>query len=324
MLAANRLALTEHDRLARAGAGCRLLVFGFWTGALPEISRLHFITVAKALPPESRYVLFTDQAAISVEMAALLDSNGIEVIEFDLIRLLKELGAGELVRRTPLSFLWPVVDRLARGRRFRWLFSWCGHRRGRAFTPRANFLLGGPPMTGVILSNYARAAISTIVPEHTLYCDIDVAFPRSLDWIFRHGSFVYRWQRFAYANSALMSATADLPIKRGALMERLVQEGAGRSWILVDERNCAACGLDILPCDRLDPRWSPHGPYGPDYGDFFKCSPSSAAELAFLKEHYDAIHWHNKWQETPDPGSPYALWLSELVGQPTATAPARR
>src|SRR6185295_13342871 len=217
----NRLAPTERDRLARAGAGCRLLVFGFWTGALPEISRLHFITAAKALPPESRYVLFTHEAAISESMRMLLERYGIEIIEFDLMQLLKELGAGALIRETPFSALWPLAHRLAARPHFTRLFSWCGHRRSRRFTARANFLLGGPPIGGVILSNYARAAISTIVPEHTLYCDIDFAFPRSLDWIFPHGSFVYRWQRFAYANSALMSAAADSPIKRGALMERL-------------------------------------------------------------------------------------------------------
>ena len=334
MLARTRLAHTEHDRLARAGAGCRLLVFGFWTGALPKVSRLHFITVADALPPESRYVLFTDQASISGEMEALLDSRGIEVIEFDLMSLLKELGAGSLVRRTPLSPLWPLVQRLARRPDYRRFLSWCGHRRERAFTPRANLLLGGPPVSGVVLSNYARAAISTVVPQHTLYCDIDFAFPRSLDWIFRHRSFVYRWEQRGYANSALMSVTADSPIKSGALMDRLVREGAGRSWILVDDRNCTDCGLDVLPCDRLDPLWSPHGPHGPAYDGFFERSQDAAAELAFLKQHYDAIHWHNKWKETPEPGSPYALWLNELEGgngaaarrrgEPDATAPSRR
>jgi len=308
-------AQSERERIARVGGGCRLLVFGFWTGILPELSRLHFLTVAEALPPDSRYVLFVHQAVVSAEMRALLQARGIEIVEFDLVRLLIELRAGALVRQTLFSRYWPLVHDLGRRRRYARLLSWCGYRRGvPRFTAKANLLLGGPPASGQILANYARVAISTIVPQHTLYTDVDIAFPRALDWVFRYGSFVYRWDRERYANNALISSRADSPVKHGALLELLVQAGAGRSWILYSERNCRKAGLEILPCDRLDPLWSEAKLHGRNFDRFFVRTDTSHEELAALKDRFDAIHWHNRWQETPERGSPCDLWLSEVEG----------
>jgi hypothetical protein len=255
---------SERDRLAALGAGCDLLVFGFWTGPLPELARLHFLTIARALPPRSRYVLFTYEATISEPMRALLEVNNISVVRFDLPRLMKEVGAAKLLRRTPLSFCWPAVTRIAKRPGFARYMRWSGRRHKiHGFTPRANFLLGGPPTKPVIIANYARVIISTIVPEHTLYCDVDFAFTRPLDWIFQHQSFVYRWERKRYANNALISAVPGSPVKQGALLRRLLKTGSGRSWILFSDRNCERCGLEIISCDRLDPLWSRIGPRGP-------------------------------------------------------------
>jgi hypothetical protein len=156
-----------------------------------------------------------------------------------------------------------------------------------------------------------RIIISSIVPGHTFYADIDVAFPRPLDWILSHRSFVYRWETFAYANSALMSVTADSDIKGGALLRLLAQDGSVLPWVLFNDVNCRACDLDILPCDRLDLQWSRVGPNGPQYDAFFDWGATSAADLAFLKDRFDAVHWHNKWRRVPDPGRPYDLWLRE-------------
>lgn len=322
MTAARRPAHSERDRVARLGDGCRLLVFGFWTGELPPLTRLHFLTVAKALPADSRYVLFTHRATIPEPMRALLDATGIEVVPIDAPLLLREVGAAALLRTTPLSRHWETVRRIAERPGYARLFTWCGHDHAHRFTPRSNFLLGGPPVGVTTLSNYLRVVISTIVPTHTLYCDLDFAFPRALDWIFRHGSFVYRWQRRAYANNALISATADSPVKRGALLDLLVRKGAGRSWVLFSEENCRACGLDILPCDRLDPLWSQGGPRGPKYRTFLKSGGDAAADLAFLQDRFDAIHWHNQWMTSPDSGSPYDLWLRELESD-AGSLPAR-
>lgn len=42
--------------------------------------------------------------------------------------------------------------------------------------------------------------------------------------------------------------------------------------------------------------------------------------FAFLKDRFDAIHWHNKWNTIPETGSPYDLWLRELSGDLDAAA----
>ena len=305
---------TERDRISRAGSGCRLLIFGFWTHKWSDVARLHFLTLAKARPAGSRCVLFTYKAAIPDQARDFLQRCGIEVIPFSLLRLMRECGAGTMTRRTPFSRYWGLVERLARLPHGARLLSCFGYARGRAFAPRANFVLGGPPINAAKLSDYARLVISSIVPEHTLYADIDFAFTRPLDWIFEHRSFVYRWERRQYANTALMSVTADSPIKRGLLLEFLVRLGTVRHWVLCTDAVCHACGLEVLPCDRLDPLWSEIGPHGPRYRGFFERSESSAEELTFLKDHFDAVHWHNKWNRPPDPGSPYDLWLRELSG----------
>jgi len=228
-------------------------------------------------------------------------------------RLLREAGVGALARRTPLTPCWPLVERLARNPRYaRWV-SWFVYPGFHWYTPRANLLLGAPPLEERKVSDHVRLAISSIVPEHTLYADLDFAFTRSLDWIFQHRSFVYRWDKCAFANSALMSVSPDSPIKRGALLDHLARKGTARHWVLFTDAMCDAFGLEILPCDRLDPFWSRNGPNGARYRGFFTYSETSATELAFLKAHFDAIHWHNKWQIRPDPGSPYDLWIRELT-----------
>jgi hypothetical protein len=293
----------ERDRIARLGSGQRLLVFGFWRGQLPEVARLHFLTVAKALPPQSRYIVFTFEAVVPPAMQDLLNACGIETFPFDLPRLMAETGTAHLLRRTPFSGCWATLGRLSKRPFYRGLLARCGYVLDGRFFPRANWLLGGPPTNGVILSNYARVIIGSIVPEHTLYTDIDFAFPRPLDWVFRHESFVYRWERKSYANSALISVTDDSPIKRGALIDLLNREGAGRAPILFSQRNCDAVGLEVLPCDRLDPQWSKIGPNGPGYRRFFNGGDSAEQDLAFLREHFDGIHWHNKWKEVPEAGS---------------------
>jgi len=308
------MTLTERDRISRTGSGCRLLIFGFWTRKWSDIARLHFLTVAKARPAGSRYVLFTYKAIIPRRARDFLESCGIEVVPFDLMRLMRETGAGIMTRRTPLTRCWGLVQWLARRPRIAPSLSRFGYGQGRAFAPRANFLFGGPPARPAQLSDYARLVISSIVPEHTLYVDLDFAFPRPLDWIFEHRSFVYRWERHRFANNALMSVTADSPIKRGLLIDFLVRFGTVRHRVLFADAVCDACGLEVLSCDRLDPLWSEIGPHGPRYRGFFNRSESSAEELAFLRHHFDAIHWHNKWGHTPDPGSPYDLWLRELSG----------
>jgi hypothetical protein len=316
---------SEFSRIAKLASGHRLVVFSFWTGELPEISRLHFLTVANALPPGSRYILFVDKATISNSMLALLSRCMVDVVAVDLPQLMQESGLKKLLRRTPLSTKWGFVQRLFKDRARLARLSRLGHYHPMMrFTPRYNILFGGPPITGVRISNYVRVLISSLINTHTLYMDIDFALPRPLDWIYQHGSFVYSWQRRPFANSALMSVRSDSPIKSGALIDLLEREGTGRPWILFSEENCRACGLEILSCDRLDPLWSKTNPSGQKFAEFFTRRDDSEETLRVLRREFDAIHWHNRWNEIPDPGSPYSLWLNELTSLPSQQTEAKR
>jgi hypothetical protein len=305
---------SESERIANLGIGNRLLVFGFWTGKLPDISRLHFMTIARALPAESRYILFVYEACISSSMLTLLGRCGIEVLAINLPRLMRDCGL-KLLRQTPLSATWELVQKVLIKRAHLAKPFGLGHYHQshpiRGFTPRYNILLGAPPITGPTISDYMRVLVSSLMKTHTLYVDLDFAFTRPLDWICEHGSFVYRWEHRPLANSALMSVREESPIKGGTLIGLLKSEGTGKPWILFSEENCRACGLEILSCDRLDPLWSQANPSGPHFAEF------SEETLQSLKREFDAIHWHNRWSEVPEPGSPYDLWLRELSAIPT-------
>ena len=165
-------------------------------------------------------------------------------------------------------------------------------------------------MTGVGLSDYVRVLISSLLKCDTLNMDIDFAFSRPLDWIRQQQSFVYRWERRRFANSALMFVKKDSPIKRGILLGLLRREGTANPWVLFSEDNCRSCSLEILSCDRLDPRWSKTHPMGPSF--LFIRTPDSRSMLRSLQTEFDAIHWHNHWDDIPEIGSPYELWIREL------------
>jgi hypothetical protein len=298
-----------------------LLAFSYWTGELPEISRLHFLTVAKALSPESQYILFIEKASLSSSMLALLGRCRVYLVTIDLPQLMQENGLGKLLRRSVFTSRWRWVQRTLRDHPRLTKFSRLGHYHSTMhFTPRYNLLLGSPPVTGVRLSDYVRVLISSLMPTHTLYMDIDFAFPRPLEWIYRHGSFVYDWERRGFANSALMSVREDSPIKTGALIDLLKYAGTAVPWILFSQENCRACGLEILPCDRLDPAWSKSNRQKVD--EFFTRRHDSDETFRELQREFDAIHWHNRWQVTPEPGSPYDLWLRELTSSPLHQANA--
>jgi len=302
----------QASRIASVAFGYHLLVFGFWTGELPEVSRLHFLTIARTLPSNSRYVLFTYKAFVSGKMLTLLSRCGVEVVALDVPQLVQEQGLKKLLRKTPLSSGWALVRRVARlnGSLTRPL----GHDHPvMGFTPRYNFVFGGPPLQQTTLSNYVRVLISSLVPINTLYTDLDFAFTRSLEWIFRYPSFVYSWERRSFASSALLFARKDAQIKKGVLLDLLRREGTGRNWILFSLQNCRACGLEILSCDRLDPLWSLTNKSEPNFSEFFRCRDNSSETLRRLKREFDAIHWHNRWSEQPDRGSPYDLWMRELT-----------
>jgi hypothetical protein len=303
---------SECSRIAELASGYRLLVFSFWTGKLPEISRIHFLTMARALPEDSRYVLFVDKATLSSSMLELLGRCKVDVVAIELPQLLLETGLGKFASKTPLSAKWGSVWRALGDHKHLTKFSRLGHYHPTfRFVPRYNILLGSPPVDATTSANYLRVVVSSIVQTDTLYTDVDFAFSRPLDWIYKHQSFVYSWERRPFANNALMSVRKESPIKTGALIDLLKREGTARSYILFSEANCRACDLEILSCDRLDPRWSATTPMGPRF--FFIGNDQSQETLRILRTEFDAIHWHNRWDEVPDSGSPCDLWLRELM-----------
>ena len=110
-----RAIVNNHSsRIASVACGYRLLVFGFWTGELPEVSQLHFLTIAQTLPSRVGYVLFTYKALISGKMLTLLSRCGVEVVTLDLPQLMQEQGLKKLLRKTPLSSGWGLVRRIAK------------------------------------------------------------------------------------------------------------------------------------------------------------------------------------------------------------------
>ena len=297
----------DHKEL-QLGAGNRAVMFSFWTGALPESARLHFLTATKYLPHWSRYVLFTYNAAITRSAADEMKKLGIILHEIDFPQLLKQAGLSGRWLRRDLQRIIHKFPKLLRPQ--------LGHDHPvMGFSPRFNLLFGWPMYDAAMVSNYARVILSSILPLQTIYTDIDFAFTRALEWAFTKGSFVYRWEQYAFANSALLAVEDSCSIKRGRLLETLRKEGTPSPWILFSEKNCRECGLEILPCDRLDPMWSVTNPSSRNFREFIECHDNSRETLVDLQRNFDAIHWHGKrkWAASPQRGSPYDLWITELT-----------
>jgi len=146
----------------------------------------------------------------------------------------------------------------------------------------------------------------------TLYSDLDVCFLSNLDEICKDKGFVYQWEGYDFANSALLYS----PSKKVA--EQILDAGnkveCFRPWYLFTNDICRSLGLTIYPVNQFDAMWDKQSLLSDDAMKFFKKSPLAQEMVDELfQKKYIVNHWHNSWRVLPEPNSPYDLLLKKMT-----------
>jgi len=291
--------------------------FGYWSGPLPPVTDLHFRSFLHH-HPDADYDLWLDSDAGSTiaapSLAWIKSHPRLHVREFSLDALIeRHVTHGPLTRfnRWQALKLW--------GRKL--------HRAG-ALGPLAlqsydhplfgrTYRHGSPLFAGFTANKAYRGDLSRcLIPlEHytgpCLYVDLDLCFMSDLRGLCGERGFTYRWERYDFANSAVLylpdAALGRALVARGNELQNFLP------WILFSDENCARLGLTVHPTAWFDPLWTPGSVLAGDSSLFFRANADPAALLARLQgEGHRAIHWHNNWKTQPAPDSLYAALLDQL------------
>jgi hypothetical protein len=141
--------------------------------------------------------------------------------------------------------------------------------------------------------------------------DLDICFLSNLLDLCKEQGFAYRWEEFAFANSAVLytpnKKTARAIVARGNVMETFIP------WHLFTDEICQELGIHIYPTNLFDPGWDRSSLLRNDVSLFFKnTSQSTAIVDELFTKGYRVNHWHNNWKTVPEDGSPYQQLLQQF------------
>lgn len=295
-----------------SGDGVRF--FGYWSGALPCVTELHFRSFLQH-HPGARYDLWLDEdhASTIAEPALqwIADHPRIDVRRFSLDRLIEKH-----VSERPVA----DYDRFATARRLAravhrkvapgWSRRRCWPHELFGLTYKhSSRLFDGFTRNKAYRGDLARCLVPV---EHyaqpCLYVDLDLCFLTDLRPLCGARGFSYRWEHYGFANSAVLYLPG--PQASRALMQRGRELECFLPWILFTDANCAALGLDVHPAAWFDPLWDPTSILSGDADRFFAPMPDvAAATRRLLGEGHRAIHWHNRWRAVPAEDSIYSALL---------------
>jgi hypothetical protein len=132
--------------------------------------------------------------------------------------------------------------------------------------------------------------------------------------IFGNRGFVYQWEGYDFANSAILYSPSAVVAKD--ILERGNKVECFRPWYLFSKQNCSDLNLHIYPTDCFDAMWDKNSLLSDDAMKFFRYSPIAQKMVDELFEKkYVVNHWHNNWKVNPEEGSPYDILLGQMVGQ---------
>lgn len=305
----------------------RLHVISYWNGVLPDITELHFRSFLAYHDESVAYCLYLEEgSSISEKMAWLHDEPRIQIRYINLKEALTAVGLDHLLEPTSpraenFRNAWNAVYR-------RWLkivgnrvpfaasprpalLGWRTKPFG--YTPRYSRLWNSPIINKAMMGDLFRILYSTILAEDTFYVDLDVAFCVDVRSFIADRSFIYRWQKWPFGNSAVMYVPAGASIKRdGSLVALCRKLGTPLPWVLFSDKYCRQIDMDIADCAKFDPFWVDN-PFGVgNFGAFFEALPDSEARARFIQENCWMFHWHNHWSAVRISGSPYDMLLKAL------------
>lgn len=284
--------------------------FGYWAGSLPPVTELHFRSFL-SYHPNSHYDLWLDRdigSSIPTAFRWLEEHPQIQIHHFSLNQLIEQfvsplnLGAeGKLFDLARFVHRKKIIRYLNLKNYYSPLFKLNYKHSSPLFSHKTDLVYRGDLARCILPFAHYRSAC--------LYADLDVCFLSDLNAICRDRGFVYRWEDYHFANSAILYcpdlSTAEKILEMGNSIECF------RPWYLFTDSHCEALNLDIYPTNRFDAMWDPHSLLTGDASKFFVRSTQSQDMVDELfAKNYIANHWHNNWRTKAEEGSAYDLLLN--------------
>lgn len=294
------------------------VVVSYWSGILPEVSYLHFLSF-RVLNPNMKYVLYLEndhdlKGTIPPLLSSKLNLLNIDIEVVELSKLMDELGVPRFaVWRENFSFR--TARRVAR--RFAPILFALGVRKHLFFSHTMGFTLSHKfPFSGFITNLPYRADLfrslihSRYEEKNFLYVDLDICFIKSCDFKAAPLGAIAQWGTSDFGNSAYLMLPATARKAKRAILDNLLQGVSALPWVLYNQERVTDYGLTIIDCAYLDPAWSPRSVIYQDSSLFFRDGKHVEGFLQEVRERCLGVHWHNQWSVRPDAGSPHSLLVS--------------
>jgi hypothetical protein len=289
--------------------------FGYWGGFLPPVTNLHFKSFIH-FHPNANYDLWLDDDVgcnIPSDLLWIKNHPQIRVREFSLSKLVDQY-VSPITKGTD-SYIYDLLRFIHRKKILRYINI------KSYYDPlfKINYKHSSPLFTYQKDLVYRGDLARCIIPvahydSSSLYSDLDVCFLTDMEVIFSKSGFVYQWEDYDFANSAILYSPNKEVAKN--ILERGNQVECFRPWYLFSNVNCRELNLDIYPVDRFDAMWDKDSLLSGDAMKFFSSSLYAQQMVDELFEkRYIANHWHNNWRTVPEVGSPYDILLRQMIGQ---------
>lgn len=297
-------------------------VVSYWSGPIPEISRLHFESF-KHFGKDWGYSLYLDTdlgPAPSDEILASIVELGVDVVHFSLQGWLIRSGLPKIYDDSSQP-VWHLLHRLERK-----LLSWF-HEATHGYFSSASGRFEGPrngwhqkfgyspghslgsSFLGSDLpgrSDLFRCLVATQFPESDIcYSDLDICFTRNLSEILSEVPISYKWDDFA--NSAFLYLPRKAKKIRRIIFQGIKSGLSAKPWVMFSEYRCVEMDLLLHPVELFDPVWSSTSVGREDPMLFFRNHKNSEAFFEEVLAKNFAVHWHNNWNTTAEEGSTYSL-----------------
>lgn len=308
-----------------------IVVFSYWSGELPLNSLLHFYSFRK-VNPMTPYILYLEsdpgfEGKIPGNLLSILNELKIQIKQVSLNEIQKDFPGLKQPRYLKVYSM--IFFRKFRNFVLRFILSPIGKilaRNGIAkignlytheifgFTPNHRSFLS------LSYDNLTfRSDIFRIVKllDHSdtgvLYLDLDIFVNAEITNSKFAKSFVFKWDKYEFANNAgIYLQSKDLRF-RSYLREYLLSGKPLQGWFLFSEGALAKMNLLCLPCEITDPFWSNCMMDFLSPVDFFKSYSSSFFNFNEVISNFWFAHWHNNWHSEIEIGSMYDL-CSQHVG----------
>jgi hypothetical protein len=286
--------------------------FGYWGGSLPPITNLHFKSFTY-FHSTSHYDLWLDEdvgCSIPESLAWIKSHEQINIRPFSLSKLVEEYVHPLTVDAE--SGVFEFLRFIHRKKILRYinvksyydpLFKINYKHSSPFFTYQKDLVYRGDLARCIIpVAHYDSAS---------LYSDLDVCFLSDLNTICSTNGFVYQWENYDFANSAILYSPNTLTSKN--ILNAGNEIECFRPWYLFSNKICQRLNLNIYPNNRFDAMWDMESLLTDDATKFFIKSPNSQDMVNELfSKKYIVNHWHNNWRTKAEIGSPYDILLKNF------------